>query len=444
LTVFRTDQSLNRWIHYTVGNWLMDAAVLAVVAYVSAVPLMAVHFGLFTPYAAVLSLALFPLVAVVLIPGYVSMALLWPLPGLAYTIGRSASWAAGLLSDMIGATACLPALTVELRPLTAGWALLCYAAALAIVFARKLPFGKSLAVTCLAGVAVWTALSQLASTPPPAAELHLLAVGAGQCGLLRVPSGATYIIDAGTMADYDACEQVLRPAMRAMRMPDPEVAFVSHANIDHFNALSGLIQDGTLRRMYLNEYFAADEQAVSFEESAPAELMQLGLDKGVQVLRLQAGGSLWLDERTHVKVLWPPASPPDSLSVNDTSLVLRITCDARSVLVTGDLDEVGQSALATAPRSVASDALVLPHHGGWEPSLPAFVKAVSPKVLLASTRRDPTAGSAPPTSAKARFYNDLYSRRRYYSTKRHGHLMLRFGAGRLEVSTAWQDEKTEP
>jgi competence protein ComEC len=444
LTVFRQDRSLDRWLNYTAGNWLMEAVVLAVAAYVSAAPLMAAHFGIFTPYAAVLSLLLFPLVAMVLVPGYVSMALLWPLPGLAYTVGQAASWAAGAMARAVGAIGSLPCLAVELRPVSAGWVAMCYAVVLVVVFARRLPFGRGAAVGCVVVLAGWTGLAQRNGPAPATAELHLLAVGGGQCGLLRAPSGRTYIIDAGTTADYDAYKQVFRPALLAMRLPAPSAAFISHANTDHFNAAGGALADGSVRTLYLNDYFAAADRAVSFEESAPAAFMRLALASKAQVVRLRAGQTVQLDGRTRIDVLWPPADRPAALSVNDTSLVLRISCDDVSVLVTGDLDDFGQASLAAGEAPIAADALVLPHHGGWEPSLPAFVEAVAPKVLLVSARTDPSAGHAAPASDKARFYGSLRSSRRYYSTCGDGHLTVRFGAGRLSVTGAWADGSAGP
>ena len=44
---------------------------------IAAAPLVAYHFGLFTPYAPLLTVLLLPLVALVLAPAYVSMALAW-------------------------------------------------------------------------------------------------------------------------------------------------------------------------------------------------------------------------------------------------------------------------------------------------------------------------------------------------------------------------------
>ena len=275
LVVFRTDQSLRRWVYYRLNDWLMNGFVIALVAYLAAAPLVAYHFGLLAPYAVLLSVLLFPLVALVLVPGYVSMALHWPLPGLSYTIGRLARWAAKLLAEAVDALDGLPGLSFELRPLHPGWVVLCYAAIALLVFARRIPFGRALATGATVALVAWTALSQLPDPRPASAQLHVFAVGAGQCCVLRAPSGETLILDAGTLAGYDAHRQVLDPAIRALGLPTPRVALISHANTDHFNAIGPMVRSGEIRRVYLNDYFGSQAATPSADESAPGKLMAL-------------------------------------------------------------------------------------------------------------------------------------------------------------------------
>ncbi|MCK4601503.1 MAG: ComEC/Rec2 family competence protein, partial [Phycisphaerae bacterium] len=90
LMVFRGEHGTRRWLYHNAADWLMSGITMCIVAYVVAAPLVAWHFGLFSPYAALLSAAFFPLVLAVLLPGYLSIALAWPMPNLSYSIGRIA------------------------------------------------------------------------------------------------------------------------------------------------------------------------------------------------------------------------------------------------------------------------------------------------------------------------------------------------------------------
>jgi len=441
LIVFRSDRSFGRWLHFSLGNWLTAGVTIATVAYVTAAPLVAYHFGLFSPCAIVLNVLLFPLVVAVLVPGYVSMALLWPMPGLSGAVGRLASAAANLLARAVEAIGKLPGLSLEVQPMPAGWVVLCYVALASLVFRRRLPMGRLVATVASVGLCAWTVACQLPSSAPAVAELHLLSVGAGQCALLRTPAGKTYVIDAGTTGPYDAYAQAIRPLLRTKRLPMPTAAFVSHANTDHFNALPGMIAAGKLRKVYLNDYFGREGSGPSLAESASQQFMASLLDGQVEVVRLRAGKTVTLDARTRVEVVWPPAQRRSDLGVNDTSLVLRVVCDDQVVLLPGDLDQLGQRELTARPKAISADVLVLPHHGGWETSLPGFFDAVRPKIVLVSARRDPLADAGPAyplSGARGLFSRRLRAGCRYYVTSRDGWTCVSFGNGRVRVRTMRQ------
>ncbi|MGC9453733.1 MAG: ComEC/Rec2 family competence protein [Phycisphaerae bacterium] len=428
LTVFRREERLKRWLYYRAADWGMDAVSASLVAYLMAAPLVAYHFDLFSPYAPLLSLLVFPLVLAVLIPGYLSIATAIPLPNLSYTISRIAHRSADALAWACRQCERLPGLSFEARPVNAAWVLLCYVALGLVLLGGRLRHGRPAAGVAVAALVLLTLHTQRTAEPPAVAELHVLAVGAGQCAVLRTPSGETFLLDAGTRSGFDASGEVLLPFLREMRLPAPRVAFISHANTDHYNALPGLMDRHGLRRLYLNQYFAREDESASAQG-----LMRLLAEREVEVVRLQAGQRVRLGPRTVVQVLWPPGGA-DNLSINDRSLVLRVTCDESSVLVTGDLAETGQETLSRWPGSIRADALVLPHHGGWKPTLADFLKAVDPDVVIASNSRTPR----PPVSADEdvrAFYRDLADRSSYHVTARDGWIRVRFGAGGTDVVT---------
>ncbi|MCJ7543585.1 MAG: ComEC/Rec2 family competence protein [Phycisphaerae bacterium] len=431
LMVFRDEERLRRWLNYTAANWLMDAVVMVLIAYVVSAPLVAYHFHLFSPYAAPLSLLLAPLVTAVLVPGYVSMALAWPMPNLAYAFGQVAGQAAEGLAWSVEAMDRLPGLCLELRDVSIGWVVLCYVAVAAVLATRRMRLGRVLAAAAVGVLAVATAYTQRTSPPSGQAELNVLAVGSGQCVVLRTPSGATVLFDAGTRSGFDAYSQVLGPFLRDQRLPGPSIAFISHPNTDHFNALPEFLRHHRLRRVHVNEWFGAPAAGGLEASSHDSHMLGALRAAGVQVERLAAGQRVALDGRTSVEVLWPPAGR-EGLSANESSLVLRITCDGVSVLLPADIETLGRQALA-AGGGVRADILMLPHHGSWRPSLEEFVQAVSPKVVRASTARDPF--GPPAQEEPAEFFARLHRGYRFYSTPRNGWIQVRFGGGAMEVRT---------
>jgi beta-lactamase superfamily II metal-dependent hydrolase len=80
--------------------------------------------------------------------------------------------------------------------------------------------------------------------------------------------------------------------------------------------------------------------------------------------------------------------------------------------------------------------LVLPHHGNWRATLPAFVAAVAPKVVVVSSPDRPAA-TVKGGKAAEKFYASLGTRNRYYLTCMNGYIKVRFGRGDVTV-TSWR------
>jgi len=416
LMVFRSDQRLRRWLYFRGADMAMSAAAMVLTAQLVAAPLVAHHFGLFSPYAAVLSVLLFPLVLAVLAPGYISMALQWPMPNLSHAVGNLAADAASMLADLVQWFERLPALNLDLRPAPPWWVLLCYAALLVLVLAWKRRGGKLAAVLAVAVVAFATAWTQRPATPPAHAEFHMLSVGNGQCCVLHTPAGEVYVLDAGTQSGFDVWEQTLKPFLRAKRLPAPTAVLVSHANTDHYNAVPALLRDLPPDVLQVSPHFGEGQDVSPHVR----RLLEQARAAGVRVDRLQRGQTVALDAGVRMRVLWPPPDEPDARATpNDRSLVVRIESQGRSVLLTGDIGQRPQERLAGEPDAPRADVLLMPHHGGWETTLPAFVDAAAPGVLLISAARMPRA-PASASQDRIAFYAHLADRRRLAATPIHG------------------------
>ena len=93
-----------------------------------------------------------------------------------------------------------------------------------------------------------------------------------------------------------------------------------------------------------------------------------------------------------------------------------------------------QSDLIGRGDAIRADVLVMPHHGGWQRTLPAFVNTVRPKVLLVSGyghAGQPQSDDPP----RAAFYDTLTRKYKYYATGRNGWIRVRFGEGGVHVKT---------
>ncbi|MCY2929344.1 MAG: ComEC/Rec2 family competence protein, partial [Planctomycetota bacterium] len=422
LVVFRGEDRLRKWWAFTAVDWFHNAVAMSLAASLASVPLVAFHFGLLSPWAPLLSLALAPLVTAILVPSYLALALAWPMPNASAALASVSTRLSDLFMHVCQSFEHLPGLCFTLRPVDGWWLAACYLTIALWLFRRRIPFGSVFAACGFALVLFYGAYTQRPAPRSGVLELHLLAVGGGQTALLRTSEGGTFLVDAGASVRRSDGADLIESFRRAGRLSAPSVAFISHPNADHYTALPAPPPG----RVYVNDYF--DDKGPSDE----AAQWLADLHGRAQVLRLRAGESLQVDPSTRVEVLWPPADKPAGLTDNDTSLVLRVTCDGRSILFPGDLAEKGQAALAAQSDRVRSDVLVMPHHGHWSKTLPAFVAAVAPKLVLMSSGADP---HGPASSREAvEFYKHLSSRYRCYATHRDGWIHLRLD-GPLSVET---------
>jgi competence protein ComEC len=77
---------------------------------------------------------------------------------------------------------------------------------------------------------------------------------------------------------------------------------------------------------------------------------------------------------------------PDAPRVNDGSIVLRISYGKRSLLLAGDAESAAETALLDRP--LASDVLIVGHHGSNTSSSEAFLAAVRPSSAIIPVGRD--------------------------------------------------------
>lgn len=376
------------------------------IAWLAAAPLVAFHFETIAPWAILQSSVLAPVFTVVIVLGFVSLALSWaPLLGdlLALLTAQSAD-TAFVLVEWLGA---LPGSSQFMPRPPVGLVLAYYGLLLILAFEARLVwrttrrrntlFGslpdlrtastRFATLYCptasLAAAASWWLAG--ARDVPDHATLTILDVGNGSGCVLTTAAGPAAVFDLGTLANVDvgrAAQSVLRAAgVRRLAL-----AAISHENIDHFSGFAGLLATTPCERLLGSVYLP-----VALASDAGLRRLAEALGAALPPVRTAAPGDRGVMGGVAYEVLWPP----DELHgwrANDRSLVLRLELGAARVLMTGDIEAAAMAHLLAAARDgavdLSADVLIAPHHGAApvDGDVSAdFYRAVCPRWVIAST-----------------------------------------------------------
>jgi competence protein ComEC len=223
----------------------------------------------------------------------------------------------------------------------------------------------------LLGALLWLPLLLPPLQRPAEGRFELLVpdVGQGSAVLLRTRDHLL-VYDSGPRysSEQDAADRVLLPLLRARGERRIDLLMLSHRDSDHVGGAATLL------------------------EAVPVALLSTSLEPAHPLLGLGRAhrrcdaGQRWRWDGVDFEVLHPPAADHGrGLKPNHLSCVLRVQDAAgRSVLLAGDIEAAQEAALvAERGAALASQVLLVPHHGSRTSSSEAFLDAVAPRVAVA-------------------------------------------------------------
>ncbi len=302
-----------------------------------------------------------PLVSLVVVPLTIAGAFL-PLPFLL----DAAHWLMLGVMAPLEWLAALPSAMLESHA-PAAWTLFAAIAGCAWLLApRGVPLRS-------AGL-VWMAPMFAVLPPAPApgeAWLDVLDVGNGLATVVRTSSHAL-VYDTGPSwsGDADSGARVVIPFLRGEGISHLDGVVVSHADDDHSGGAASIA------------YSRAPGWLLS--PLPPDDLLHAAFVKST---RCEAG-QRWRWDGVEFRVLHPAAevyAESRKRKENDRGCVLRVATAGHSLLLAADVEARSESEMVVRDRAaLASEVLLIPHHGSKTSSTPAFIEAVSPAVGLLS------------------------------------------------------------
>lgn len=201
------------------------------------------------------------------------------------------------------------------------------------------------------------------------AWVDVLDVGQGLAATVRT-HGGSLVFDTGPAwsPEADSGSRIVAPFLRGSGVRKLEGAFVSHDDTDHAGGAARLF------------------------EMVPVDWVATPLpDDHAALARLRrkapcVAGQVWEWSGVRFAVLHPDAASYATVGTKDNarSCVLRVDTAGASMLFAADIEKDSERRLIAQGASLASDIVVVPHHGSRTSSTPAFIAAVMPEAAVFS------------------------------------------------------------
>ena len=200
--------------------------------------------------------------------------------------------------------------------------------------------------------------------PPPHGVLilHMLDVGQGMAVVLE-SRDSVLVYDAGPRYSprFDAGGAILQPFLRTQGLV-PDRIIISHGDNDHAGGLP------SLRKAWPEVPVISGQIARLSSPATPCE-----------------AGQVWHSSGLTFRFLHPPAHSA-GLSGNNSSCVLMITGEWGRLLLTSDIESVGERMVMQAEgEHLQADFMTVPHHGSSTSSTPGFLNRVGAHTALISS-----------------------------------------------------------
>jgi competence protein ComEC len=408
------------------------ALAVPLAAQLATVPLVAWYYNLFSPVSIPANLLAAPLVGLILLLGILAaiLGLFWlPLAGL---LNASTGVVLDLFLALVALLQELPGAVIYLATppvlLAAVWygglflvAGICsgvWSPAVLRRFKNWTAVGAALGVVLLLIWWPWSGGGQKLI-------VHFIDVGQGDCSLVQTPGGRNMLIDTGGwreefLSGTGAGSQVVAPYLRRIGVRRLDVLVLTHPHEDHAGGAAYLVKNFPVILALVPPAALPDGSGEApggeTAEEIPAAftaLMKNMEANGIPVEAAGAGDSLALDSMIDLRILSPGEMRASEASLNNISLVLKLTYKDRAFLFTGDVELEAQRKLLERGEELEADVLKMPHHGS-RTLLPELVQQVQPEIAVIQVGAHNTFGHPAPStlellehSGAAVYRNDL-------------------------------------
>ncbi len=221
-----------------------------------------------------------------------------------------------------------------------------------------------------------------------AGELNMYALNIGHGDAFIFESQNQYmVVDAGTDTEEHR-ETILSFFRDKLNIPNNRIQYVvaTHADHDHIGGMKTIFEEFDIERCIYSEPTKTTNAFNSFVEAMQNE-------EGLIYDNATEGDEWQLGDAT-VKVIYDGRK---GTTYNESSIILKITCDGKSVLMMGDIPTTMEDLLMSKGYDFKADILKIGHHGAAASSAARFLDVVKPTHAVISSGDYEETGLPKPT-----------------------------------------------
>jgi competence protein ComEC len=367
-----------RWV----GRWTGWLLVTSLAVWLATLPLVLNRFHVASPVAVLISPVIWLVVVVAMWSGFLMLVAGWLFNPIGMACGAVCNWSLSGLESVVAWAEAMPGGHFWAPGPAWWWVLVFYLGLLLVMI-----WGRSLVAPRwqVAALALWIIIGLV-----PAAcrtltrdglDCSFLAVGHGVCVLVEGPNGETLIYDAGAIGSPERATQTIASYLWHRGIMRIDGLIISHADIDHYNAVPGLLE-----RFQIADVYVSPVMFRSIGDPAArrgVDVLREALDRsGVSIHEIWAGDRLHIGDEVALDVLHPPRRGVIG-SDNANSVTLAIEYAGQRILLPGDLESPGlEDLIAELPQD--SDVVLAPHHGSRRSDPPGFARWSTPEWVVVS------------------------------------------------------------
>lgn len=343
------------------------------------IPLTAWQFHVIAPIGLLVNVMLITYTMFTLWTGFATLALGMLLPDIFNPAGVLFSHMLGLLTWMVETTASIGVGHQYLPDLPRWYLVVWYGLLLTIVCIQSRP-GKDVLWLCLCVLTAGMLWHRTHLQPDGSLHCSILDIGHGSAAVVELPDGQVILVDAGAMNRGRRAGDIVSHCLwqRGHRMINSIV--VSHADVDHFNALGPVLTRFPVSELLVSWNFVqndspAAQQLIAMAESQKIPIRIVGDKEHLKVGEVTL--QIFQASQDHLE---------EARSDNEKSLIVQLQYCGRTILFPGDLE--GPALDDVLPRLAAADVLVSPHHGSLKANISTVAKQLAPQHVIISARDD--------------------------------------------------------